>query len=358
MVIEIINYSGKLNTDKISSLTNLLLSSKHGYHLIFSSRNFFDRILSSDEFSPFLKSVAVRDRANLTFNYELLKHINIFIQVDFESLLDPYSIEKGSQHIIMLSYRYFIESLSIAPTALLTENISDYRLFKIITQLYMKKNNFLLNYNFKNEHGGGSAIKSVFDESKSVNRLCLCLLDNDKKHPKGAKGTTIGAFPINYFLLVNTVKALDIDVHEIESLIPMDIIEEVLYENNESSILSFNILKKIMINDPTTKYYFDHKKGFTVNKIYELETHGTYWVPLLSPFVKNTCFSDEHCTCKVKCMAINCFGEGIYPQSINKMEKLSLKKIEKILNELEIKWDQIGKELFSWGCASKKQRVN
>lgn len=358
MVIEIINHDGELNNDKIGSLTNLLLSSKHGYHLLFSTRKIFNSILSSDEFSPFLKNVAIRDKANLVFNHAILKHINILIQVDFGSSAEPYSIEKDNKHIIRLSYRYFIEPLAIAPTALLTEHISDFRLFKIITELYMKKNNFSLNYSFKNEQGGGSAIKALFDDLKNVNRLCLCLLDNDKKHPSGANGTTIGAFHTSDFLLQNTIKAFDIDVHEIESLIPMDIIEEVISENNKSSIPTFDILKNIISTNPTTKYYFDHKEGFSVNRVYELETHGTYWVPLLSPFVKNTCFHDEHCTCKVKCMAISGFGNGLYNQSIEKIEKLPLRKIELILNELEIKWDQIGKELFSWGCSSAKERVS
>ena len=357
--IELINTEGMFDNNKLTAISNLLLSYHSGYHLLLGKRSLFKRIKESSDFGTVERSIASINYQDQTFIQSIKEDIELYVQVDFETTSSPINISLNGKSIIKFSYLYFLKQNSSAPALLLTENTSDFKLFKKILDVYLKRNNLKQQISFCNELAGGSYAKTRFDELKNENRICLCLLDNDKKHPKDSNGDTINAFSSYDFNLSKTIKAFDIGVHELESLLPMLNLEETIKNYESKHINAFDYLKEIMEKSPESKYYFDHKEGFSVNKIYELDKKGDYWVPLLRKYnVNNHCFNKGKCSCTRNCMAIVGFGDKIFNMTIDGVLKMTHIKLYEILNELEIKWENIGKELVNWGCGPVKQRIS
>jgi len=185
-------------------------------------------------------------------------------------------------------------------------------------------------------------------------------LDNDKKHPKGPLGNTSKAFGKEKFNNTGMVKILD--VHEIESLIPLETLEASVTNNaNRNKTISF--LKSSILNDEKIKFYFDHKKGLDLKIALELDKlHGPFWIPLLkssNDIDKSDCLDEGKCVCKESCMKVEGLGDNVLTKSIEYIQKGNLQIYTPQLPPiLESHWIEIGKLLFSWCCGpSKKARL-
>lgn len=188
----------------------------------------------------------------------------------------------------------------------------------------------------------------------------MCLLDNDKKHPKGPFGSTSKAFGKEKFSKTGMVKILD--VHEIESLIPLETLE-FSTTNSVTRSKTINFLKSSLKNHEEIKFYFDHKKGLELKTAFELDKlHGPFWIPLLKQsrdIERSDCLDEEKCVCKESCMKVDGLGENILSKSIEFIQKGNLQIYTPQLPPLlESHWIEIGKLLFSWCCGpSKKTRL-
>ena len=263
MLIEIINTKIDLeNSLKRIVITNLLNSFRMGYHIIVFENEVLEEIINSKHFGTNEKSYAKELKNRKRFFFHSLKLLLYKVIVDFDNELN---IINSRDYTINVSYKYFIDN-NLNPTQLLAEDIIDTKLYKLITNFYISKENNLkgIRILFDEAHGGGNGTKKRFDEFKDRNILCLCLVDNDKKHPKGKRGQTISNFHSTNFLLDKTVLAYNIGVHEIENLIPCYIINKVFENANKKEysseqIKTLDILKKLININPDIKKYFDHK---------------------------------------------------------------------------------------------------
>ncbi|MFA1645130.1 MAG: hypothetical protein ACDS79_06550 [Enterobacteriaceae bacterium] len=185
----------------------------------------------------------------------------------------------------------------------------------------------------------------------------MCLLDSDKKHPNSGIGSTASKFNKNQDTAI--CKHYIIDSHEVESLIPLEIIEQCITEKKLEAkhLTTLEQLSAIVSFNPSTKLYYDHKEGITINKAITLDSkyHDRFWQDSFEHapnFKRKGCLKNMECNCVPECFAIPGFGTGLLDAGTSTLSKMSYFKLNEmipiyIMNE----WKKIGQKLFSWGCS-------
>lgn len=361
MLIKVINCTNIEESDKIPSVLNLIRCAREGKHILIAERLFFENILKSSNFGLFDKNTAITLNSQRRENYLFRELLKLRIVVDFDYEGEIRNLEKDKKNIILLSYKYFHDSSFVQLSKLLCEDSQDYKLYKYIANYFIFRNKEYSNIkiDFDVKHGGGHRTKVEYDKFKNNNDLCLCLLDNDKKHPKGKIGGTMNAFSSKDFSLIKTTKACDIGVHEVESLIPNEVIDKFIQEYEPENRVSHIKFSNLVNSYPESKIFFDHKKGFKTKQIIELDNlYGVFWRPiLLENKFSNKCIIKNNCECSTDCVVVNGYGDNLLSRAVDVMYSQSYKKTLEQLKSLEIFWNKIGEELLSWGCHLDKIRL-
>lgn len=346
----------------VAVIENIFCAFREGKHAVMSDKKTLEAIVKNENFS-----VLTRNTAQAAIHYQnemraLLNIINFHCKVDFsDENINKQRIDLNSS-FFKVSYLFFRDSLSLQNTKLICEDIDDFSLYKIITDMYKfdaKASN--LNVSFEVCHGGGGNMRKNFNMHSQKNYFSIYLLDSDKKHPRASFGSTAGNFNDAEFFGNN--KFIIIEANEIEALIPTKIIFQAIADKymDNKYIKSAEELESLIAYNPTVKTYLDHKEGITIKKAQDLDLRykDNFWTSVFTQapnFRRKGCLTKFECSCKTPCKAAQGFGNGLLDAATKTMERMSLAKIKDAVdNNLLPEWQLIGKSLFSWGCAYSKR---
>lgn len=368
MFIKIINPTKEniLNIKNITAIENILRSFSEGKHIIIAPSIFFNTVIDKENtVFGFTTKTSASEALRSQVEYKgLISHINFYIEIDFNLNGSDYSwVKIAGAYKLITGPVFFDDSKFLQSAKIICENPSDADFYNIIAGVFASQNDLnLCNITFEAINGGGGTTKHVFDRSIETKYLTLCILDNDKKHPNGPLGGTGRQFRSSGFHKTGLVKILD--VHEVESLIPFETIEDALSQDTLSTdkrnALSF--AKELFLTDESTKYYYDHKKGFDIKKILPLDKqYGDYWYSTLRkcPSLSECeCISMKACNCTESCVCYEGFGDNILEKSVEYIKRGNLKRYSPKLPPLmKQHWEDIGMLFFSWSCSPFKKRI-
>jgi len=364
MLIELVN-TEEADLDNIeihSSLINLFSAYREGKHLLLSSIDFLNKVAS---FAPFgnLTCNTAKNLAAKTIEYNQLKNrLTYYCKVDLTiKNSDAFQTNKDD-NFFTVGYKYFNDTAKIQVTKLLCEDINDSKLYNLISKYYKTSNGFRgIDIKFEVCNGGGANTKYNFDMIKSTQKLCLCLLDSDKKHPSSGLGSTALKFKQSNDSAI--CKHYVIEPHEIESLIPMGVIGHGLAEKKIESLYNYAFEQASAATNykPATKLYLDHKEGLTILAAINIDNkyNDSFWSDVLKnakSLKRKGCLEKLSCECTPPCIAIPGFGDGLLEVGASIIEKMSHVKLTEILPpELSVQWEIIGSKLTSWGCSSSSR---
>jgi hypothetical protein len=239
--------------------------------------------------------------------------------------------------------------------------MDDSEFYKIIVNNYLLSSDLSkIKVDYDPMNGGGQNTHKSFSQiQKTQNRLCLCLLDNDKKAP----GLDIGS-------TAKSVKKVDdtsnpfcslfiIDAREIENLIPTLMYKEIFNTNTEK-LNAIEFLEKLDNAGLTTvRKHIDIKEGLNVKKVLKEEPQTLFrifWTDFAKEFYPNDifkeCISCETCIKSSDC--ISCvtpgFGKNILVKAIANYKDKDVSHL--ISDDLKLEWDRIGRTITAWCCAS------
>ncbi|QTR54557.1 hypothetical protein [Thiothrix unzii] len=349
-------------SNEFRALSNLLRSHGDRNNLVFFDKNTIRDIINSPMFCKIDRCIAVDIFDTMSEYQQLLNLFDIIVEIDF-----CYSgcniISQGDKSVIKLDTSYFNLFTSVNPVVFLAENSLDIDVYLKMGGFYVKEYGINTRITFDGRSGGGSQVKRIYDSLKNSDLFCLCIVDNDKKHPSGSEGSTSAQFSIHDRGLNGKTFVKILDVHEIECLLPLNIIETVLREENYSSeyIDNYDLLARIARNNPELRLFLDHKNGISLKKAIELDSvYGPFYLDAFNHyngFKNKDCISEKECSDCGNCLEVKGFGENL------------LKNFVKHINEVNIKalnvdkggypyWIEIGKLVANWGCAfpSRKAR--
>lgn len=363
MLIEIINctpllYEDAQEHDKISAISHLIAS--HGYrdNIVISSKKTFKDAISAEILTAQCNAFATDIIESLNEYRQVKTHISFYVIVDFEIKSQfIFNTSEDGQKTIHLGYSYFSNHTYLGQIKLLSESLLDFSFYKKMAEATPDDSIVRLPFKIQFHNGGGSQIKTNFDIIKRSHHMCLCLVDTDKKHPKGREGTTSSSFNAIDREFNSTAYVKVINSHEIESFIPEKIIENILTKkpNNPALINSFDMLKRLNKVDGRVRVYFDHKNGLSLKKAIELDSlHGDFWLPILSTervFFQKECLHNKICTNCEDCPSILGYGNELLSDSVDICDQMSTRKLgEHVCDVLKPYWSDIKKDIVSWGC--------
>ncbi|MEI7154869.1 hypothetical protein WCT80_20305 [Pectobacterium carotovorum] len=361
MLIELIN-TRNINLDDTqieACIQNILCSYREGKHIIIADEPFLKELAAKTSLGSRNCNAAQNILQKIKELVPIKNKTKYYCRVDMSSNSTGVIRNELDECFFVVGYQFFNDSSKIQLTKLLCEDINDYKIYKIIAEHFKHSQRMPgININFEVINGGGSNTKSNFEQIKSTERLCFCLLDTDKKHPKSKIGSTAGQFTASNDSA--SCKHFIIKSHEVESLIPMEIIQEAISQNklDNSHFSTYQQLNALVDYAPEVKIYFDHKMGITVNAAKELDEkyNDDFWErPFLNaPNFKrnNRCLQNMSCECQNECLAVPGFGTRLLDAGAETLSMISYSKLDRLVPPmLREEWNSIGEQLFSWGCA-------
>ena len=190
----------------------------------------------------------------------------------------------------------------------------------------------------------------------------LCIVDSDKKYGNAEPRETMQKVKeIANRNMQDYFEVILLDVHEIENLIPINVLEQIIKKLNISKqgidFMRFLVREDCSLESPV--FYFDLKKGIPLKayfleedadkererKYRKLSAYRKYWRPYIEKFGvkiedKNDYIIEGICD-KTLRHALDYFND------IKKQEKLESFEIEPYLKN---SWMEIGEKVYCWGC--------
>ncbi|PPC73936.1 hypothetical protein C4K68_27825 [Pokkaliibacter plantistimulans] len=327
-----------LSTDteyKLSAISNLLLSFSEKKHVIWFSLELLNFLESQKE--DFSSSQLKIINAMKSFSRETKGEINKYkskIVLKFEEK----NIDLIENENRLIGYGYFQDSAFIQPTHLISENETDCEIYQCAAQMSLIKNGNqkIFSTKFRPAHGGGSTTFDVFSRILQQKELHVGFVDSDKKHPKGALGSTADRFKKDNKTPFGELKILR--SHELENIIPIRVLKST--DKDEIRLIDFLIRKDAL------KYY-DLKEGMTYQTLEELDKlHGEYWINKIS----------EDDLEKLPSLNMN---KNLLSRCLNIIkESTTIRKIvDELCNENDSDWISIGRTLENWGLCIKNSTL-
>lgn len=369
MLIELIK-TEKIDLNNLiiqECVQNILCAHREGKHIVITNQRFLKELVGNINLGNSTRATAQSIIQEIRELIPLKDKVVYHCKVDMTSSKSGVIDYDESNKFFVVGYQFFHDSSKSQLTKLLCEDINDYKIYKVIADHYKFINKLSkVNIRFDILNGGGANIKNNFDQIKKTEELCFCILDSDKKHPKSKLGSTANKF--SHTNDSASCKHFIIDSHEVESLIPMKIIEDSIINNklDNSYLFAYEQLNALVTYSEEVKMYFDHKKGITINDMIKLDNKykDTFWQSSIinaKNFKKRSkCIREMRCECQEPCFAVSGFNTGLLDSCADTISKLSVTKLNMYVTSiLKDEWSIIGHRLFSWGCAiSKSSRAS
>jgi hypothetical protein len=342
------------DVDKQLALDNLLVSSGRRKNIVLIDKEAIQELINSNLYRPPVKTFALDIEKSRREYGVIAKKLAVYCIVDFNSRQISCTFT-NNQSVIKIGYDYFIDPENTGNIGLITEGELDFNFYSKIATYYSNYiSSFKLGVSFKFHLGGGSQSKPRFDTLTDEGKIILCLVDNDKSHPEKGEGDTSRVFTQKDRKYNNKSLANVIHVREIETLLPLKVIEEILVEQkNVAKIDALDEVKAFNLVNPNFRTFFDHKVGFTLKNAIELDAqYGDFWLNILESnnrFSQMNCLKDKVCYNCGNCPEIAGFGDNILRNVNEQLGKSHLRKLI-IPPDILPHWRDIGELMMGWGC--------
>lgn len=353
---------------RASNTVNLIATGhKEGKLIAIASRDDAKTISEQEHLNSDTRQQFLKLHHNAAISVAIKKKLGIYIEVvSGDKVCDL--ITHSNHKTIRLSYDRIQDTDMINGTLFIGENFTELEYYRIIAERYKKEkaiNNLPLY--FKEQNGGGSVAAKLYEKfQKEENSLCICLTDSDSHYPRCSIGDTAKQvkdindknYPLSDHLILHS--------REIENLIPINVLKEVCTEdvnwkngyNDIYALLKEGCFEELL--------FFDYKKGVSYKSYIGLTN------PNRINFVNNLCAKGKFCSVKeledlrlqniskigAKTAVICNVGGDVLERALNfHLENDSFPYYSSLTENQKKDWEQVGKFIVDWTCASKKYRM-
>lgn len=349
--------------DAVAALEMLALNRRKCRNLIYAPKSVLEDLMKRTCFSDIVKKTfqALFNRSveiKLYFNA-----VNRYVKIVSEITGERVSIIDGKEEC-KITLKELAECDVSNYTALITENLDDGRLYKLMGRYYEFENGlYRIPVEFEDKMGGGDTTAKLLElEVEKHERMCLCIVDSDKRFRDDTHGVTMQK--IEQFCegkKQDIWKVILLDVHEIENLLPIywmkNASQDIEHASKTISFFNYLVSKHTDNNQPL--FFFDIKEGIKrerficidtqnpdrVKQYRKSENYRKYWRKYIEEYgIIIEDVSDIH--------IVNGVSKNILSKVLNIYEgEASFDDIEEYLVP---KWRDIGKEIFDWGCVGNR----
>lgn len=258
-------------------------------------------------------------------------------------------------------FSFFTDSMCCQKADVIVEDENDFDFYIHVLKWYSSVTRY--STNFKIVHGGGSLMGRTITTSLENERIALAFVDTDVRFPGDIikdNSTCYNCRQAQREVEDKSVFHLHIlDLHEIENLLPMDIVTSLDW--NQEDLRHFRYIIDADV-DGSILRYFDIKKGITKNN--ELINNPAYRTFAEVCFTHNPELSNG-LTFAEK-IANTAEKENIYPRLGRPLKKVIdyfnnndiTNSTFSLLPFQEIEWRKIGQNLLNFGIARTREALN
>lgn len=256
------------------------------------------------------------------------------------------------------------EKWQLRECVLLGENLDDCAFYRNVAEWYCQQQELTgISMHFHQMGGGGSTVRGALKNCvKAEKRPTLCLVDSDQKY--GETRLTRGQVSCGETYRQAAEVSRDLrkpnfpphrlcrlDVHEVENLIPTQILQE-LKKDFPNMVTGLERLKKLqMIRSGEPALYYDYKNGFPYIKDQPARAYWREIVNELGGKEENMPGTQKQEKGSYNPNALffpPISGNNLLEHAIAKMKKAEW-MVDEYLMQI---WEQIGVVMLTWGFAS------
>ncbi len=262
------------------------------------------------------------------------------------------------------------QGLDINQCCLLGENLSDCKFYQFIAEFYIKYRRIEgIGISFDSIPGGGNTICDVLKNCVADKKMpTICIVDSDKKYgaTKTYNKVKQGDTCIRACKMSEDLSKMQnlppytlhlLDIHEVENLIPLNILESMAESDSPDIKFGVIMLKRISsIDNGEPALFYDLKKGIPYISSDE-DPKYLYWQDVLTRIGEKTAKIPRD---KDTGNAIPTESRVFPPLSSNSLLERAyehMNKLQTATGQILVEeyllpyWESLGSMLFSWGCA-------
>jgi hypothetical protein len=351
------------------ALENIATCFRAGKHLVTGSRGVLEFIIDNYDSAP-RTIAAFKQMKNEIPQLGLLSETMSYIM---EVVPVGLGIEEiYGKKILKMPLTNLHNSSVLEPTQVIGEDLTDLEFYSLVASAFLYRNR-MPSVKIRHEpvNGGGSTTGTVYRHHQDLQeRLCLCIVDSDKKSPgeeihdtaKAVIGVNAKNKPLS--------DAIVVDVHEMENFLSCNQLK-LLPPAAQSAVDDLINIRKTCVSE--VGRYIDFKKGLTLKSIYTCpqgHPYRQFWEAELdsvltgasypretskSPCLHtNNCEESDLCTCVV----FSGFGDHVLETVLSKMKEMSVQKVhESVCSYTLADWEDLGQYFVSWCCGRERMVV-
>ncbi len=355
------------NPNSVAFLEQLALDRRKCKNIIIAKRNIFKELAKMDCFSLVTKDL-YRILSNRVSEHKLiLESAKRYCRIVGEKIEDTIIFNEGKE-IVILKVDDEISTDFTNRALMLAENKDDISFYKILGQYFVRQRKIgNIKIDFEICNGGGSTTSSILESLiKERNRMCLCMVDSDKKYANATpKETMQKVQEVIAGIVQDYFEVVFLDVHEIENLIPISILERIVKKQNLNT-QGIEFMRFLLNGDKTKKspiFYYDVKKGIPksayvlsdnadekMQKDYrKMSNYRDYWTPYIQGFGAE--IEQDGGT------VIEGICDKVLRHTLSYFEELKVEsRIEALSIDSYLKdiWLDIGEKVYCWGCVGNR----
>lgn len=354
----------------IELLEDLARCRQAGFHLITGSRSLLKTITNLSNLSRKSSDVYLFILEELTQLRNVTKLLARRIEVTDEYATNVITNSDGSQ-TFQIPYRK-LQTLSIFnKTILLSENLLDSKIYAHIADAYIAMNGLKgIKLKFEKRGGGGSTIAGEYYEiQQNQERLCLCVVDSDKKTPNSTIGSTAKNVTAKDDSNILLCEVAIIEPRDIENLFPTSVLREIVQGASKLSVIEVLETIDACPANSDARYHLDIKKGITLGEVLHSpaqEEFHKYWKTILARHgfsnnlacsVSANCNNPRECTCIIAAGLGDKIAEEFYDKFLNVSSSQKVAERVSTIEHLRSTWESIGRIIAAWGCGSQVIRT-
>lgn len=352
-----------VNGEDLATIELLLHSRRLGYHLLVGSDQVFNDLHELD-LSPSGRAIVKRTQHRQVQKRGLREAVTFRVRVS--SGRESCVIKTVGCTVINMRLADLRGFSSVAPTIVLGENVRDARLAEVMARVYALSHGMSQVKRCSSPlGGGGDTTGETFRGIRDETRLCICVVDSDRKDPLGGLGPTARKVVREVDHEKPWAYVIVTQCREAENQLSSKLVE-IAVDDDVALSEMVPALENLDSNSPVAELrdYCDVRNGTLLEWVFSLPDGSTreFWMRRVGgcailPLVKSGCVEGRRC-CKLdacECWLVPGFGKGLLDRCLDAMDRMSTHKIaEGVCASTRRHWDYIGSAVFSWTCGAEK----
>lgn len=363
---EILNVT---TAEHYSALECIFKATHFGIHYVYCSRTVADFLYTQEQqFTRLSFGVIKQVRNELTQSRQIFERITtkIFIDLSASGFINS---NDGTWRVHLLNFE--AHELS-HKTLLVCEDVTDGKILIRAAECHQ------INIGLKSvmcisadlRHGGGGSIGIVLNYIiENEKKICICIVDSDKKSPDSALGGTALSCKKVADKSKHLLKLIILDSRELENVVPFRISIEALTSNNTNHDNFIFYTDNAAFHEMLQ--YCDFKNGTCLNWVRSLPENSherNYWDGILTLITAHGFSIDESTNkscddgCKISTGQCNWkFFHSLPDRILRRIDELPLSshKFAELCKSSQnnAEWLRLGQHVFEWACGKKPSRI-